>query len=50
MYIDGSSYVWLTSACTRGNNNPNYVAVTSVQTAEGVPIIFCKWIYLLNDF
>lgn len=42
-YADGSkccdlpagSYVWLTQNCTRGQNNPNYVAVTKVQTAAG---------------
>lgn len=42
-YADGSkccdlaagSRVWLTSECTRGQTNPNYVAVTAVETAAG---------------
>lgn len=42
-YADGStcctlpagSYVWLTKNCTRGNNNPNYVAVTKVEVKGG---------------
>lgn len=42
-YADGSkccdlaagSRVWLTQKCTRGETHPNYVAVTSVQTATG---------------
>jgi hypothetical protein len=47
-YADGSfccslpsgSYVWLTSNCTRGQSNPNYVAVTKVQTAAGQTYTF----------
>lgn len=43
-YADGStfrklpagSYVWLTKNCTRGENNPNYVAVTKVQIGNEV--------------
>lgn len=42
-YADGTgrkelppgSLVWLTSNCTRGQNNPNYVAVTAVQPKGG---------------
>lgn len=42
-YADGSkccslaagSYVWLTSNGTGGSKNPNYIAVTKVQTAAG---------------
>lgn len=47
-YADGSgdillepgSYVWLTQNCTRGQKNPNYVAVTKVQKANGSTITF----------
>ena len=34
------SRVWLTSNCTRGDEHPNYVAVTKVQTADGEIIEF----------
>lgn len=34
------SKVWLTSNATRGQNNPNYVAVTAVQPAGGDKITF----------
>ena len=42
-YSDGSkccsfpagSYVWLDPDCTHGQNNPNYISVTKVQTAAG---------------
>ena len=33
--LAAGSYVWLTENCTRGRSNPNYVAVTKVQTATG---------------
>lgn len=47
-YADGSklcdlpagSKVWLTLNATRGQNNPNYVAVTAVQPAGGNKISF----------
>ncbi len=34
------SYVWLTQNCTRGQNNPNYVAVTAVQPKDHDKITF----------
>lgn len=33
--LPAGSRVWLTSNCTRGQKNPNYVAVTSVQPKGG---------------
>lgn len=43
--------VWLTSNCTRGDYNPNYVAVTKVQTAAGKTYTFSGngFIDLINN-
>lgn len=38
--LNAGSRVWLTQNCTRGQNNPNYVAVTKVKKSDGTIIVF----------
>lgn len=49
--LPANSYVWLTSSCTRGQKNPNYIAVTKIQPLGEAEFSFKDngFVDLVND-